>query len=391
MAIIAVALLSLQCGKGKPPTTPGTVLLYGLDVELKPVDLPPPPAGTVYEAWFFRLEASGPGYKARFIPFKRFGWNDYKFKFTDPNTGTDLGDVFRASPDTTNLFIQNLTTFVRADTIGKIVEKLVRGQTVPLPGLSRNLAQMIGFLLSIEPAGSVGPDTFPSSALMVAYSNDSGKVDMVYPYNYRNRDFFVQYFMATPTDTLYFLKCACNVTDSNQIRDEGRGVWFGFIDTTRYDLGRRMAKPDTVLRKLCRELMPGWQFQGWIEKNGTLLSMGHFNRADTTDDANIYAFNPDSCFFVPGEDYTTDTLRIPPAFRKNVLGSIIRITLEPKPDTDPNMYPLIVFQDTIRKTFSSVDDPEIGPVSNLHRNFVSKNRSRFLPKMHVRVIPRQRS
>ncbi len=274
------------------------------------------------------------------------------------------------------------------------MDKLHPRQSVVLTGESKNLEKMVGFLFSLDPANETGPDTAtPASPFLAAYSNDSGKFEMVYPYNYRLPDFVCGYFLASPTDTLYFLKCACNVTDSNQIRDEGRGVWLGFLDTLHYDLGRRMAKPDTVLRKLARELLPGWQFEGWLERGSTRVSLGHFPRGDTSDQANPYAYSPDSVLFVPRNDFLVN----PPAEfdttpnpnKANLLGSVLRVTLEPRPDNDPAMFPLILFQDTIPRTFSTTT-PD-GVISNLHFNLKMQNRARFFPKIRVRVIPESRA
>ncbi|MGH8003765.1 MAG: hypothetical protein ACRECJ_03465, partial [Limisphaerales bacterium] len=304
LAIMAAGFLLVQCGKDNG-TNVATEFPYGRSVKLDPVDLPEPPAGMVYQAWVFRLEKTGASYSAKYHPYRKMNWVGYPYRFTDPVTGDDIGYNFLASPDDSNLFTQNLTAWVRADTIAQIVEKLLRGQSVTLTGQSENLNRMAGFLFSLEPANETGPDTAtPARPFLAAYSNDSGKFEMIHPYNYRHPDFFVQYFLASPTDTLYYLRCACNVTDSNQIRNEGKGIWFGFLDTLHFDRGRaEIARPDTVLRKLCRELMPGWQFEGWAEKGGQLVSLGHFIRADSSDLANPYAFIEDSCFLVPGEDF----------------------------------------------------------------------------------------
>ncbi len=387
LAVVAAGFLFVQCGKDNG-TNVTTELPYGLSVKLDPVDLPEPPAGMVYQAWIFRLEKSGLSYSAKYYPYRKMGWVGYPYRFVDPVTGQDIGYNFAASPDTGNLFTPNLTQYIRADTIAQIVEKLLRGESVTLTGLSENLSKMRGFLFSLEPAGETGPDTAtPASPFLAAYSNDSGKFETIYPYNYRHPDFFVQYFLATPTDTLYFLKCACNVTNPTQITNEGKGVWFGFLDTNQYILGRGMAFPDTVLRKLCRELMPGWQFEGWIEKNGQTVSLGPFSKADSSDDSNPYSLTEDSVFFVPGNDFLVAP---PSAFDSNVLGSRIFITLEPKPDYDPAPFPVVLFQDTIPPTFFVRDPVTNELIQILHFNMETANRTRFFPKIRVEVLPEPR-
>lgn len=383
--MVAAGFLLSRCGKDKGPN-PAKELPYGLSVELQPVNLPPPPAGTVYQAWLFRLENSGGSYTVKYFPYAKFGWNSYAYKFTNPADGTDMGYVFKAGPDAANLFTPNLTDFVRADTIRQIVQKLLRGQAVPLPGASGNLSGMQGFLLSLEPASDPDPAA-PASPFLAAFSNDSGKFDMAYPYDYRDPEFFVSYFMATPTDTLHD---ATKITDSIQYRNEHRGIWFGFIDTVFYDLGRQMVRPDTVLRKLARELLPGWQFESWIERNGSRVSLGHFLRGDSADLSNPYALFPESTFAVPGEDFLVNS---PPEFAsiyKGVLNSTAMITLEPRPDSDPEMFPIILFRAATPAGDSGVHNEGGAPMRNIQINFTMENRARFFPKIKVRVIPEQR-
>jgi hypothetical protein len=396
LAVAVAGFLLVQCGKDTV-TDGQNVLSYGTQVELLPVDLPEPPAGMLYQAWFFRLEKFGTNYSIKYFPFQKMDCVGYPYHFTDPDTGGDLGYIFKASPDTTNLFTQNLTQFVRADTIGLIIERLLRGQSVALPGASQNLEKLAGLLISLEPANDVNPAT-PDHPFLAGYSNDSGKFEMVYPYNYRHPDFSVQWFMATPTDTLYYLRCACNVTDSAQIKNEGRGLWFGFLDSTKFDRSRKeIAAPDTVLRKLSRELMPGWQFEAWIERNGTRVSLGHITEGDSSDSENPYAGigGPDSAFLVPGEDFLNNgaiPAEFAPPNKAHLLGSIVKITLEPLPDNDPAQFPVVLFQDTVPPTYTTIirgESPQV--IQNLHWNFRSLNRARFFPKIRARVIPEARS
>ena len=388
LLIAAAGLLLAQCGK-KESTQPGGTLPYGTKVKLDPVDLPEPPAGLVYQAWLFRLEKSGSSYSIKYFPYAKLGWVGYPYKFVDLSTGGDAGNIFKASPDTTNLFTTNLTGFVRADTLGEIVQNLLRGQTVSLPGLQENLAKMMGFLFSLEPAGETGPDTAtPAIPFLAGYSNDSGKLELVYPYNYRHPDFTPHYLLATPSDVLFnYYK----ETDTLHLQNEHRGVWFGVIDTGKYELGIKMVRPDTVLTKLARELLPGWQFQAWIERNGSRVSLGHFVQGDTADLENPYVFLPDSLFTGPGEDF----IKNPPAefadSVKGVLKSRLSITLEPRPDGDPELFPVILFRaDTPEKDSSNRDLEHPGLEKNIHFNFEMENRARFFPKIRLQVIPEER-
>src|SRR5262245_2684424 len=145
LAFVAAGFLFTQCGKKTTETT--NVLQYGTSVHLEPVDLPEPPAGMVYQAWFFRLEKIGLTYSAKYYSYRKMDWVGYPYRFTDPTTGADIGYNFKASPDDSNLFTPNLTTWVRADTIAMIVEQALRGQSVTLTGLEQNLSRMAGFLL----------------------------------------------------------------------------------------------------------------------------------------------------------------------------------------------------------------------------------------------------
>ena len=389
LLVAAAGLLLAQCSK-KETTQPPGQLAYGTKVKLDPVNLPEPPAGLVYQAWLVRLEKSGAGYSAKYFPFAKLGWAGYPYRFINLNTGGDAGYIFKASPDASNLFTVNLTGFVRADTLGEIVQKLLRGQTVALPGLQENLTQLMGFLFSLEPAGETGPDTAtPAIPILAGYSNDSGKFDMVYPYNYRHPDFIPQYLLATPSDNLYnYYK----ETDTIKLQNEHRGVWFGVIDTGRYEDGLRAVSPDTVLTKLARELLPGWQFQAWIERNGSRVSLGHFVRGDSADLENPYVFDPDSLFTSPGEDFLKNPL--PAEFADSVKGllrSRLLITLEPRPDGDTALFPLFLFRaDTPEKDSSNREETHAGLEKNIHFNFEMENRARFLPKIRVQVIPEKR-
>ncbi|MCI0329626.1 MAG: hypothetical protein L0196_01545 [candidate division Zixibacteria bacterium] len=392
LLIAAAGLFLAQCGK-KETTAPAGEMGFGTKVQLDPVDLPEPPAGLVYQAWLFRIEPSGPGYSIKYFPYAKFNWVGYPYKFTDLNTGTDVGRTFQASPDGSNLFTVNLTGFMRADTLFETVQKFLRGDTVNLPGRQENLTQMMGFLFSLEPASETGPDTAtPAIPFLAGYSNDSGKFDLVYPYNYRHPDFNANYVIATPSDTLYLYY---RESDTIHLRNEHVGVWFGVIDTSKYELGIRVIRSDTVLTKLARELLPGWQFQAWIERNGTRVNLGHFVRGDSADLENPYCFQTDSLPACPGEDLIPR--KNPPAefadtaMVQGVLKSRLSITLEPRPDNDPEMFPLIVFRhDTPEKDSSNRDPGHPGIEKNIHFNWQMENRTRFFPRIRMQVIREER-
>ncbi len=385
--LVAAVFLFVQCGKDKGAGIQRE-LPYGRYVELQPVGLPAPPKGMIYQAWAFRLEKSGETYSAKFSSFQKFGWNGYAYKFTDPATGTDLGFKFKASPDTQNLFTINQTAFMRSDSLARVVEKLLRGQSATLSGAGRNLSGMVGFLLSVEPDGETGPDTAtPASPFLAGVSNDSGIVTMGYPVDYLGPDLTPSYFLATPTDGLTTL-CPCEFKDSLIIQNEARGIWFGQFDSNRVDLGRGAGQPDPVLSMLSENLLPGWKFGAWLQRGSDKpVHLGCFFRADSADLCNPYVYNPDSVFFFPGEDFFTNP---PPGTldgERGLLGAKLMVALEPDRPDDSTMFPMVVFQDTVPQTF--VSDPDAG--SNRHRNvqynFQMQNRARFFPKMRLRILP----
>ncbi len=385
--LVAALVLLVQCGKDKGAGIQKE-LPYGRYVELQPVGLPAPPEGMLYQAWTFRLEESGGAYSAKFNAFQKFGWNGYAYKFTDPATGADVGSIFKAGLDTQNLFTVNQTAFMRSDSLARVVEKLLRGQSVMLSGAGRNLSGMVGFLLSVEPAGETGADAAaPASPFLVGTSNDSGIVTMAYPIDYRGPDVAPSYFLASPSDSLIPL-CPCEFNDSTIIQNEARGVWFGQFDTNRTELGRGAGRPDPVLTGLSRELLPGWKFVAWLQRGSNQpIHLGCFFRADSADLCNSYVFNPDLVFPFPGEDFFIT----PPPWvldgDRGLLGAKLMVALEPDRPEDSAMFPVVVFQDTVPQTFASAPDPEGSRHRNVQYNFVMQNRARFFPKMRLRILP----
>ncbi|MGE5692534.1 MAG: hypothetical protein ACM3YF_02000 [Candidatus Zixiibacteriota bacterium] len=384
--LVVAIVLFVECGKNKGVGIQKE-LPYGQYVELQPADLPPPPVGMIYQAWVFWLEKSGDSYTAKFNSFQSFGWNGYAYKFTDPVTGADVGFRFKASPDGRNLFTENTTAYMRPDSLAKLMEQLLHGQSVILSGAARNLSGMVGFLLSVEPLGETGVDTtIPKSPFLVGISNDSGTVMMAYPIDYRGPDLKPTYFLASPSDSLIPL-CPCEFNDSLILQNEARGVWLGQFDTNKTELGRGAGRPDPVLTGLSRALLPGWKFVAWLQReNGKPVHVGCFFRADSADLCNSYVFNPNFVFPFPGEDFFTNP---PPGALdgdRGLLGAKLIVTLEPDRPEDSVMFPMVVFQDTIPQTFTSNPDIDGNRHRNVQYNFVMQNRARFFPKMGLRIL-----
>ncbi len=84
----------------------------------------------------------------------------------------------------------------------------------------------------------------------------------------------------------------------------------------------------------------GWMYEGWVEINGVMLSMGKFSRSDALDTGKLYS-DPDEISY-PGEDF----LNNPPggvSFPPDLSGAAVYVTLEPNPDDslDPYSYRLM--------------------------------------------------
>lgn len=357
---IAIALAFLQCSKkGTPGGRTGTRVL------LNPINLIPPPAGSVYEGWVITMaRIAGPGftYVPNFRSFGRFGWNSYAYSFVDATTAQPRGFEFETG---TNFFSENLTTTLTPAQVENFIVRAIRGDTINLVPVTLAAAEMKVLLITIEPASESGPDLTRSGVpFLGGLANDSGIIDLVYPVNYKSPDVKGSYFIATPSDTLFNL--FKDTTEAARI-NESRGLWLGLFDATG-------AKVDTFLRNLVP--FKGWRFEAWFAKGTDIVSLGRFYRADSSDLSNSHCLDTSRIFQLPGEDFVVG---MPPGIN-NALGGKIMVTLEPEPDADPAIFPLILFQDT---TPSSIRNPF--NVLNIHKTDIFDNRSRFFPKVRAFV------
>jgi hypothetical protein len=116
-----------------------------------------------------------------------------------------------------------------------------------------------------------------------------------------------RYMLATPTDSL---------SDN-----EKSGVWF-------VDNSTGLSQSGLVLP----ELPSGWEYEGWVDINGTYLSTGKFMSTVAADDSNSYGGEWSSPAF-PGEDLLFNA----PSglsFPTDLAGTSLIITLEPWDEYD---------------------------------------------------------
>lgn len=357
MAVVALLLLA-RCGKEETVTGPSPK--EGSRVLLAPSNLSPPPPGVVYEGWVVRLDSTASGLVPNYTSFGRFGWNSYVYSFVDGSTGQARSFSFETGQ---NLFTANAPSTLNADTARSLLARILRRDTLSLNSFSLSVAGLKVLLISVEPANETGADlTRPSSPFLAGFSNDSGVVELTYPVDYRNPDITATYFLGTPSDSL--LPITIGTTDTGRINNESRGIWIGRLTVIR------TADSNFVVPRL----LSGWRYEGWIVKPPLTVSLGKFVRPDSADLSNPYA-DTTKIFQIPGEDFLIN----PPPGLTSVLGGLIVVSLEPHPDTDPAMFPLILFQDStplVAKTDQAVFVQQ-------PRNFAI--RSRFFPKVKARA------
>lgn len=115
--------------------------------------------------------------------------------------------------------------------------------------------------------------------------------------------------------------------------DETSGLWF--IDGTRAAPTAGLSLP---------ELPDGWVYEGWIEKDGTLVSTGAFREMDAIDFDRRYS-NTDTPSF-PGEDFLENapdgvTFPLDPS------GGTVRVTVEPIPDDTDAPFGIFVLSGAV--------------------------------------------
>lgn len=372
--VAAVGLFLAQCGKKPPKPQP---LPFGTAAHFEPVDLMNEPTNTVYEGWVVTLDSVRPFvYTPHYKSFGRFGWNVPAFSFLDSTGQARSGDFETGQ----NLFTEDFPG-IKLDTIKAVALRMANRDTVKLSFRNRDLARLKALLVTIEPKSETDSASraTPSIPFLFGPTNSAGVFDFVYPVDYKTPDVSAHYFLATPSDTLINL---VKDTTVRAKRDEARGIWIGVFDPHSAIRGL----PDTGLAILQRP--NGWFFETWFQKGSNLVSLGKFDKPDSADLSNRYTATLRRRFDIPGEDFKINN---PPIYQagnpdSTVLKGTLMITLEPNPDPDSAIFPLILFRDTTRSTLTSF----IRAVDSVNeqRNFLFDNRARFFPRIKVTAIPK---
>ncbi len=134
------------------------------------------------------------------------------------------------------------------------------------------------------------------------------------------------YILATPTDS--------NNTDPT------RGIWFVNKDTT-----------GAVIQGLnLPDLPANWNYEGWVNYNGTVFSTGKFTKPAAADKSSKYGDSTGEAFPFPGEDFIipdTVTTQLP----ANLLGLEVGVNLiPPYPPGAEAPYTVTLFSATVPAT-----------------------------------------
>ncbi|NQV73655.1 hypothetical protein HQ496_11065 [bacterium] len=164
-------------------------------------------------------------------------------------------------------------------------------------------AEMV--LISIE--GKIGNATSPSGTVILAADVSGASSSLTTAHPSALGSWLVsqsgKLTIMTPSDT--------------DLTNESHGVWFFTVSGSAKTPGLSLPA-----------LSSGWEYEGWVEVGGAVLSTGRFT-SNTGNDSNVYSF-PDVPLF-PGEDFLIN----PPngiTFPLNLDGANVSITAEPFPD-----------------------------------------------------------
>ena len=172
-----------------------------------------------------------------------------------------------------------------------------------------SLAAATKFVLSIEPANDADPAPSNTKYLVADFSGNSATISTGIIGNFAASA--GKYLIASPT--------------SMSSMDPLAGVWFmdGSGPSNGFDLPT---------------LETGWQYEGWVVKNGTPLSTGKFSNPSISDlNASYSGTQPAPPF--PGEDFVANA----PAgitFPWDLSGATLVISVEPNPDNSAMPFTL---------------------------------------------------
>jgi hypothetical protein len=171
------------------------------------------------------------------------------------------------------------------------------------------LANATTFVLSIEPANDTDPAPSNTKYLVGDFSGNSASVNTGIV-----GDFSAsagKYLIASPS--------------SMSMMDPFAGVWF--INGANGSAGLNLPALDA-----------GWKYEGWVVKNGTVLSTGKFSNASVSDESANYSGTLASPPF-PGEDFVANA-PTGVTFPWDLSSATLVISIEPNPDNSDMPFTL---------------------------------------------------
>ena len=174
---------------------------------------------------------------------------------------------------------------------------------------ANSLANATKFVLSIEPANDTDPAPSNTKYLVGDFSGNTATVNTGIVGDFSAST--GKYLIASPS--------------SMSMMDPFAGVWF--INGANGSSGLSLPTLDA-----------GWKYEGWVVKNGTVLSTGKFSNPAIADESGIYSGTLASPPF-PGEDFIQNA----PAgvtFPWDLSSATLVISIEPVPDNSPMPFTL---------------------------------------------------
>jgi hypothetical protein len=196
------------------------------------------------------------------------------------------------------------------------------------------LSNATKFVLSIEPANDTDPAPSNTKFLVGDFSGNSATISAGIVGNFSAST--GKYLIASPT--------------SMSTMDPFAGVWF--MDGTGPANGFNLPTLDT-----------GWKYEGWVVKNGTVLSTGKFSNPGASDLAATYSGTQSAPPF-PGEDFVANA-PTGVTFPWDLSGATLVISVEPNPDNSPLPFTLKPLSHTVAAT------PVEGATVNMTRSLTS--------------------
>lgn len=172
-----------------------------------------------------------------------------------------------------------------------------------------SLAAATKFVLSIEPANDADPAPSNTKYLVGDFSGNSATINSGIIGDFAAST--GKYLIASPT--------------SMSTMDPLAGVWF--MDGSGPSNGFNLPTLDA-----------GWKYEGWVVKNGTVLSTGKFSNPGASDLAASYSGTQPAPPF-PGEDFVANA-PTGVTFPLDLSGATLVISVEPNPDNSAMPFTL---------------------------------------------------